>query len=319
MDEAVLVLRRERWNEALHVQADAFSEDQLIGHWAIGGRDQRERERRVRRLFELFKGTASFEHAEIHMLGDASASAIWLRPPGHFRQPLTEQLRLLLPMLALLGGRTARTLGLLTAMEKQHPTARDHWYLLGIAVRRDQQGRGAGAAVALRPRPRRLGGVTGIPGGVQPAQRPPLRVARLSGTAGTRPAERRAGRHGDVAGARLQLDGCEEAPRHESPRLLNPIRDLLALPRLDFLVHVPMGYANLGSTVSTSPRRGWAAIWAAIEMNGCGRVRTAVDTNSLKRGRNGRLRTAVDYSRCPFKEEVMGSNPIRATDAMSTR
>jgi len=124
MDEAVLVLRRERWNEALHVQADAFSEDQLIGHWAIGGRDQRERERRVRRLFELFKGTASFEHAEIHMLGDASASAIWLRPPGHFRQPLTEQLRLLLPMLALLGGRTGRTLGLLTAMEKQHPTAR---------------------------------------------------------------------------------------------------------------------------------------------------------------------------------------------------
>jgi len=88
MDEAVLVLRRERWNEALHVQADAFSEDQLIGHWAIGGRDQRERERRVRRLFELFKGTASFEHAEIHMLGDASASAIWLRPPGHFRRPL---------------------------------------------------------------------------------------------------------------------------------------------------------------------------------------------------------------------------------------
>ncbi len=48
-------------------------------------------------------------------------------------------------MLALLGGRTARTLGLLTAMEKQHPTARDHWYLLGIAVRRDQQGRGAGS------------------------------------------------------------------------------------------------------------------------------------------------------------------------------
>jgi len=80
-----------------------------------------------------------------------------------------------------------------------------------------------------------------------------------------------------------------------------------------------MGYANLGSTVSTSPRRGWAAIWAAIEMNGCGRVRTAVDTNSLKRGRNGRLRTAVDYSRRPFKEEVMGSNPIRATDAMFTR
>jgi len=47
----------------------------------------------------------------------------------------------------------------------------------------------------------------------------------------------------------------------------------------------------------------------------CGeRGRTAVDSNSLKRGRYGLLRTGVDYSRCPFKEEVMGSNPIRATD-----
>ena len=51
-------------------------------------------------------------------------------------------------------------------------------------------------------------------------------------------------------------------------------------------------------------------------MNGYGLVRTAVDINSLKRGRNGRLRTAADYPRRPFKEEVMGSNPIRATCVM---
>ena len=36
-----------------------------------------------------------------------------------------------------------------------------------------------------------------------------------------------------------------------------------------------------------------------------------MDSNSLKRGRSGRLRTGVDYPRSPFKEEVMGSNPIR--------
>ncbi len=42
-----------------------------------------------------------------------------------------------------------------------------------------------------------------------------------------------------------------------------------------------------------------------------------MDTNSLKRGRNGRLRTAANYPRSPFKEEVMGSNPIRATDPAS--
>ncbi len=39
-----------------------------------------------------------------------------------------------------------------------------------------------------------------------------------------------------------------------------------------------------------------------------------MDSNSLKRGRYGLLRTGVDYPRRPFKEEVMGSNPIRATE-----
>ncbi len=59
--------------------------------------------------------------------------------------------------------------------------------------------------------------------------------------------------------------------------------------------------------------RGWAAIWAAIAMNGCGQPRTAVESKGSKRGRYGLLWTGVDYPRRPFKEEVMGSNPIRAT------
>ncbi len=48
-------------------------------------------------------------------------------------------------------------------------------------------------------------------------------------------------------------------------------------------------------------------------MNCCGQGRTAADSNSLKRGRNGLPQTAANYRRSPFKEEVMGSNPIRAT------
>ncbi len=61
MAEAVLVLPQDRWDEALDVQANAFSEDPLIGHWAVGGRDQRERERRVRRFFNL-KGKTPAEY-----------------------------------------------------------------------------------------------------------------------------------------------------------------------------------------------------------------------------------------------------------------
>ena len=39
-----------------------------------------------------------------------------------------------------------------------------------------------------------------------------------------------------------------------------------------------------------------------------------MEPKAWKRGRTGLLRTRVDYPTSPFKEEVMGSNPIRATE-----
>ncbi len=142
---AIRVVGEDEWSRAFDIQADAFSEDPILGHWLMGGRDQEARARRFRRFMGAYATGPSFrDHAEIHMTADDSASAVWLRPPGHFSQPVTEQLRMLPVLLALFGLGTPRALGLLNAMETQHPTDAAHWYLLGLATRRDRQGQGIG-------------------------------------------------------------------------------------------------------------------------------------------------------------------------------
>ena len=47
-------------------------------------------------------------------------------------------------ILALFGRRTPQAVSLLNAMEQQHPSDPPHWYLLGLATRRDRQGQGIG-------------------------------------------------------------------------------------------------------------------------------------------------------------------------------
>ena len=132
------------WSAAFGIQADAFSEDPLMA-WLLSGRDQRDRERRFRRFIGTYAATRTFQdHAEVHITADGGASAVWMRPPGHFVQPLGEQLQMLPTLVRLLGLGLPRALGFLAATEKQHPGDRDHWYLLGLAARRDRQGQGLG-------------------------------------------------------------------------------------------------------------------------------------------------------------------------------
>ncbi len=148
--EAIRVIGEDEWGHALDIQADAFSEDPILGHWLVGGRDQEDRARRFRRFIGAYAAGASFrDNAEMHMTADGSASAIWLRPPGHFSQSVAEQLSMLPPMLALFGLATPKAVGLLSAMEKQHPTESAHWYLLGLATRRNRQGQGIGGRLMI--------------------------------------------------------------------------------------------------------------------------------------------------------------------------
>ena len=112
--DAIRVVGEDEWDRAFDIQADAFSEDPILGHWLVGGRDQADRARRFRRFMGAYAVGASFrDHAEIHMTADGAASAVWLRPPGHFGQPVAEQLRMLPVILALFGRRTnPRNIGL---------------------------------------------------------------------------------------------------------------------------------------------------------------------------------------------------------------
>lgn len=147
-DDAIRVIGKHEWGRAFDIQADAFSEDPILGHWLVGGRDQGDRARRFRRFMGGYAAGASFrDHAEIHVTADDAASAVWLRPPGHFNQSVTEQLRMLPVMLGLFGLGTSRAVGLLSAMETQHPTGSAHWYLLGLATRRNRQGQGIGGSL----------------------------------------------------------------------------------------------------------------------------------------------------------------------------
>lgn len=143
-DDGVRVLSQSEWSDAFDTQSDAFSEDPLMS-WVLGGRDQRERARRFRGFLSAYAGTRTFrDNAEVHAVADGAASAMWMRPPGHFAQPLGEQLQMLPGLLRVVGTGLPRALAFLTAAEKQHPGERDHWYLLGLATRRDRQGQGLG-------------------------------------------------------------------------------------------------------------------------------------------------------------------------------
>lgn len=115
--------------------------------WLFGGSPDHRRDR-MRRLFDTMLAAPTYRrHAEVHLTADGSGSAIWLRPPGHFKQPMLEQLRLLPRLVALTGARTPQILSFMMATEKQHPTDRDHWYLMALAVRRGEQGKGVGSAL----------------------------------------------------------------------------------------------------------------------------------------------------------------------------
>ena len=70
--------------------------------------------------------------------------------------------------------------------------------------------------------------------------------------------------------------------------------------------------SGIGSRGSLGP---WVAIWVAIGATTGGYARTAVESNSLKRATSGRVRTGANDPTRPFKEQVMGSNPIRLPES----
>ena len=128
--------------------ADAFTDDPLM-RWLAPRRNYPRRSRHIYRLMldhAVPHGTVDVVDGEG---GKPLAAAIWL-PPGHWKVPTPALLRGLGKVVRAGGYRVPRMLGRLTAVEKQHPRAPDHWYLEAIGVVRAQQGAGLGSALLSR-------------------------------------------------------------------------------------------------------------------------------------------------------------------------
>lgn len=120
--------------------ARAFESDPVFG-WVLP-----KSERRAAVLdpaFALFLRRIWLELGETYTSGDADGAAIW-HPPGHWRQSLGEQLRLLPGFARVWGRSTPRALRGLTALERGHPSE-PHFYLAVMGVAPGRQGRGLGS------------------------------------------------------------------------------------------------------------------------------------------------------------------------------
>jgi hypothetical protein len=112
--------------------AGAFLDDPLVNHMF------RDRAQRVRGLEPLFRAMvkATFrdaEHEKTFTTDGCTGVAMW-RTPGHWKMPTRLALGFAPTILRRFGLRnSARALGVLTTIEKLHPTE-PHWYLDGLAA-----------------------------------------------------------------------------------------------------------------------------------------------------------------------------------------
>jgi GNAT superfamily N-acetyltransferase len=98
----------------------------------------------LRRLFGVF---CSVQLRNGEVLGaDGTAAVALLAPPCRWKVPTADIARNAHHIVRIFGTKTVRQLGLLTALEKHHPTA-PHWYLEFLAS--DPARRGQGLASAL--------------------------------------------------------------------------------------------------------------------------------------------------------------------------
>lgn len=127
------------------VLARAFYDDPVFS-WVLRG-DAR-RMGVLQRAFELFLRRVWIDHEQTFTSANVAGVAVW-EPPGAWKHPLGEQLRLLPAMVGVFGRHIPRVLRSLMALEAGHPAepqADPHYYLAFIGVDPLWQGRGLGGA-----------------------------------------------------------------------------------------------------------------------------------------------------------------------------
>ncbi|WP_131742941.1 GNAT family N-acetyltransferase [Actinomadura roseirufa] len=127
----------------------AFDDDPLW-RWIVP--DDATRVRRLAGLFDLSLRVLHLSHGGSEAAGRGTAveaAALW-DPPGHWRVPMWQQLRQLVPLFGVLGRRVPATLRTLGEIEEHHPRE-PHWYLAVLGTDPVAQGNGLGGAL-LRSR-----------------------------------------------------------------------------------------------------------------------------------------------------------------------
>ena len=124
--------------------ARAFFDDPVL-EWMVP--DARRRERTGPLGFETWLRKMYLPKGEVYTDERRAAGALWA-PPGAWKLPPAQQLRLLPRMVRIFGARRLpMIMSGLTAIEKQHPDDRPHWYLAVLGTDPEHQGRGIGSAV----------------------------------------------------------------------------------------------------------------------------------------------------------------------------
>jgi ribosomal protein S18 acetylase RimI-like enzyme len=123
-----------------NVMARAFDDDP-IANW-FAAQDDKRRER-VHRFMNFGLRKLTFPHGEVYTTDAIEGAAAWT-PPGKWKLDILQQLMMLPEMVKVTSWR--RVPGVmrgLDAVEKKHPHE-PHYYLLGLGVEPNLQGRGLG-------------------------------------------------------------------------------------------------------------------------------------------------------------------------------
>lgn len=126
--------------------AQAFHDDPVM-EWLFGP----EGPRTIRRLSRFFviDGTHYLRHETVYTTDDHAGAAYWA-PPGHWKTPPRQMLRLAPFMTMNMRHRVPRALRGLGMIERAHGKHPGHYYLAMLGTRPDRQGAGVGSEL-MRP------------------------------------------------------------------------------------------------------------------------------------------------------------------------